>query len=156
MSKLFVKILFVVMTAVMVVTACSTASETPTAYSNPSTATQPPAYVDPSSATNAPAATEPPAASGTISFATDILPILESRCINCHGGDRTEKGLDLKSYASLMNGSERGPVIVAGDAANSTLANLISSGKMPKRGPKLTPEQVQLIIDWINQGALNN
>jgi mono/diheme cytochrome c family protein len=156
MSKLFVKILFVVMTAVMVITACSTASETPTAYSNPPTATQPPAYADPSSATNAPAATEPPAASGPISFASDILPIFQSRCINCHGGDRTEKGLDLKSYASLMNGSERGPVLVAGDAANSSLVNLISSGKMPKRGPKLTPEQVQLIIDWINQGALNN
>ncbi len=150
MSKLFVKILFVVMATVMVVTACSTASETPTAYSNPSTATQPPAYTDPSSATSA------PAASGPISFAADILPIFQSRCTNCHGGERTEKGLDLKSYASLMNGSERGPVVVAGDAANSALANLISSGKMPKRGPKLTPEQVQLVIDWINQGALNN
>jgi len=156
MSKLFVKILFVVMTAVMVVTACSTASETPTAYSNPSTATQPPAYTDSSSATSAPAATEPPAASGAISFTADILPIFQSRCINCHGGDRTEKGLDLKSYTSLMNGSERGPVVVAGDAANSSLVNLVSSGKMPKRGPKLTPEQVQLIVDWINQGALNN
>ena len=69
---------------------------------------------------------------------------------------QTELESTLTAYASLMNGSERGPVVVAGDAANSALANLISSGKMPKRGPKLTPEQVQLIIDWINQGALNN
>jgi len=27
---------------------------------------------------------------------------------------------------------------------------------MPKRGPKLTPDQVQLVVDWINQGALDN
>jgi hypothetical protein len=31
-----------------------------------------------------------------------------------------------------------------------------SSGKMPKRGPKLTAEQIQTISDWINAGALNN
>jgi hypothetical protein len=28
--------------------------------------------------------------------------------------------------------------------------------EMPKRGPKLKPEQVQLINDWINAGAPNN
>jgi hypothetical protein len=36
------------------------------------------------------------------------------------------------------------------------MAEMIVSQKMPKRGPKLTPPQVQTIIDWINQGALNN
>jgi hypothetical protein len=115
-----------------------------------------------SAATEAPAATEPVAATqpavggATVSFANDVLPIIESRCIGCHGGDRTEEGLDLKTHASIMAGSENGPVIVPGDAVNSLLVELVATQKMPKRGPKLTPPQVQLITDWVNQGALDN
>jgi len=101
-------------------------------------------------------ATEPAAHASTVSFSNDVFPILQSRCINCHGGNRTEEGLSLKTYAEIMKGSQNGLVISAGDANNSLLAELISDQKMPKRGPKLTPPQIQLIIDWINQGALDN
>ena len=101
-------------------------------------------------------ATEPELQGATVSFANDIFPILQSRCINCHGGDRTEEGLIMLTHAELMAGSDNGPVVVAGDAENSLLVELISTQKMPKRGPKLTPPQVQVIIDWINQGALDN
>ncbi len=96
------------------------------------------------------------AAAAAVSFANDIQPLLQDRCANCHGGQRTEKGLNLTSYNGVMAGSENGPVVTAGDAANSTLAQMVSNVKMPKRGPKLTPDQVQLIVDWINQGAKNN
>lgn len=92
----------------------------------------------------------------TISFTNDVFPILQSRCINCHGGDRTEEGLVMLTYAELMAGSDNGPVVTPGDAVNSLFAELVSAQKMPKRGPKLTPPQVQVIIDWINQGALDN
>ena len=112
-----------------------------------------------STATTAPtdaAVTEQPAATTSASFANDIMPILESRCINCHGGDRTQKGLDMKTYESLMAGSENGPVVTAGDAGDSLLVDQLVKGKMPKRGPKLTPDQVQLITDWINAGAQKN
>lgn len=92
----------------------------------------------------------------TVSFANDILPILDSRCKNCHGGRETKEGLNLTTYAALMAGSENGPVLVSGDADNSLLAEQVITQEMPKRGPKLTPPQVQLIVDWINQGALDN
>ena len=97
-----------------------------------------------------------PQGSTGVSFANDIFPILQSRCINCHGGDRTEEGLVMLTHAELMAGSDNGPVVVAGDAENSLLLELVSTQKMPKRGPKLTPPQVQVIIDWIDQGALDN
>jgi hypothetical protein len=32
----------------------------------------------------------------------------------------------------------------------------VIEGEMPKRGDKLTPEQVQIISDWVAGGALNN
>lgn len=104
-----------------------------------------------------PAPTDTPApVAATVSFANDVLPILQNRCFNCHGGEQTKEGLNLGSYATLMAGSENGPVIVPGDAANSLFAQQLLNGKMPKKGPKLTPAQIQIIIDWINAGALNN
>lgn len=95
-------------------------------------------------------------ASNEVSFSRDVLPLLQSRCINCHGGQRTSEGLDMKTYESLMNGSQNGSVISPGDAANSSFVTLAAEGKMPKRGPKLTPAEVQLLTDWVNAGAPNN
>ncbi|MEW6028572.1 MAG: c-type cytochrome domain-containing protein [Chloroflexota bacterium] len=111
------------------------------------------AAIEPTATTAA--AIEPPAAAA-VSFANDILPILESRCLNCHGGRETKEGLSVASYGALMAGSDNGPVIVAGDAENSLLVQQLLNGKMPKRGPKLTPDQVQLIVDWVSAGAMNN
>jgi mono/diheme cytochrome c family protein len=119
-------------------------------------ATDTAAATEPPAATNPAAATQPPVQGATVSFASDILPIIESRCIGCHGGDRTEEGLDLKTHASILVGSDNGPVVIPGDAVNSLLVEMVATQKMPKRGPKLTPPQVQLITDWVNQGALDN
>ena len=91
-----------------------------------------------------------------VSFANDVLPILDSRCKNCHGGRETKEGLNLTTYAALMIRSENGPGIVPSDVDNSLLAEQAITQEMPKRGPKLTPPQVQLIVDWINQGAMDN
>jgi len=123
-------------------------------------ATEAPANVPAAINTSAPAVENAPApasaAGETVSFTDDILPLFESRCMNCHGQERLEEGLSLRTYTDMMMGSKNGAVVVPGDASNSLLAQLISNQKMPKRGPKLTPPQVQLIIDWINQGALDN
>ena len=91
-----------------------------------------------------------------VSYARDIRPILESRCGTCHMGEYVSEGLDMNTYDSLMAGSQNGPVIVPGDADNSPLVQKVTEGKMPKRGPKLTPAQIQTITDWVNAGALNN
>jgi hypothetical protein len=92
----------------------------------------------------------------TVSFANDIQPLLKNRCGNCHGGNKTEEGLNLLSYEAIIKGSDNGPVVNAGAADDSLLVEMVVTLEMPKRGPKLTPPQVQLLIDWVNQGALNN
>ncbi len=97
-----------------------------------------------------------PTHAGPVSFSKDVNPILQNSCFDCHGGERTSKGLSVASYNSLMQGSQNGAVIVASDPANSLLVQSILSGKMPKRGTKLTPEQIQLIEQWITEGAQNN
>lgn len=91
-----------------------------------------------------------------VSFNRDIYPLVERRCVKCHGGEFPSEGLNLESYESLMSGSQNGQVIVAGDSSNSLLFEQIKSGEMPKRGSDLTAEQIQLIQQWIDEGALNN
>jgi hypothetical protein len=73
-----------------------------------------------------------PAASPTaelamsVSFEADIMPIMNSRCTNCHGGQEIEEDLDLTSYERLMKGSKNGPAVSPGDATNSILFQLIT------------------------------
>jgi mono/diheme cytochrome c family protein len=173
MRSMYVKFALLVLT-VGLLTACG--AQPTTAPASPPTDTSAPATEPPTevlteppteaptevpteapteAATDAPA-TQPAVEGATVSFTSDILPIFQSRCIGCHGGERTQEGLDLKTHASLLAGSSNGLVVTPGDAANSLLVELVATQKMPKRGPKLTPDQVQLITDWVNQGALDN
>lgn len=108
-----------------------------------------------STATDTPAPATEASVAG-VSFSNDVMPILANSCSECHGGKQTKEGLDMRTYESLMAGSFNGPVLVAGNSAESFLIQQVVKGKMPKRGPKLTPEQIQIISDWIDSGALNN
>ena len=107
-------------------------------------------------ATTQPTATDTPVEENFVSFSTDVYPIIEFRCLNCHGGEKIEEGLNLSDYVGLMNGSINGAIVTPGDAENSLFVEMVASQKMPKRGAKLTPAQVQLFRDWVNQGALEN
>jgi hypothetical protein len=92
----------------------------------------------------------------SLSFSKDVYPIFEASCIKCHGVEKVSRGLDLTSYAKIMTGSIKGPVVLPGDAENSLLVKLTAEGKMPKQGAKLTPEQVEIVRNWVIQGAPNN
>ena len=128
------------------------ATETAPQLTEEPTATE--STVPATDAANTPAADN--STSTGISFANDVQPILNARCIKCHGVERVKEGLDLQSYDNLIAGSNNGPVIEAGNADNSLFVQLIVEGEMPNRGDPVTPAELQLITDWVNQGALNN
>ena len=91
------------------------------------------------------------------SFNADILPILTNRCAfaGCHVAGGPD-GIDLRTYKALRAGGEDGPSVIAADARDSELVEQIVEGKMPPNGPPLPAAQIQLIIDWINEGAKDN
>ncbi len=97
-----------------------------------------------------------PAGETAVSFSADVLPILERRCVKCHGGEKTEEGLVMTSHADLLAGSWNGPVVEPGSAAESYLVELIVKGEMPKRDPRLLPGEIRAISAWIDAGALDN
>jgi mono/diheme cytochrome c family protein len=93
---------------------------------------------------------------GPVSFSNDVLPIFQSRCANCHGSGQAKGGLSLDSYDSLMAGGRHGAAVVASDAANSLLYQLVADGRMPQRGAHLNTAQLAVIEEWINGGAQDN
>lgn len=106
-------------------------------------------------------ATAQPAVEGTVdlanvSFQNDVLPLFTEHCAECHGDDDPEEGLQVTTYKALMAGSIYGSVVKPGDPDNSYLVEMISTGKMPKKGPDLTKEQVDMVVAWIKAGAQDN
>jgi hypothetical protein len=91
-------------------------------------------------------------------YATRIQPILDSNCISCHSGSKIKGGLQLDTYARLMDGGSDGEVISAGHAEKSVLLTRISLPAnhpkfMPSEGKPLTPKDIAWINAWVQQGA---
>jgi hypothetical protein len=101
----------------------------------------------------------------SVSFATQVKPILDANCLECHtppmGTGYTASGLDLTTYDGLMKGTKFGPIIVPGNTLSSTLVILIEGKahptlRMPHGKEPLQPAQIETIKRWIDQGAQNN
>jgi uncharacterized membrane protein len=101
--------------------------------------------------------------SAALSFSKDVAPVIEKFCTTCHSSEEDHPSeLFMDSYESLMKGGKHGKAIVPGNSKESLLAQKLSDtppfGKMmpPPRKPRPTPEQVALILAWIDQGAKKN
>ena len=84
------------------------------------------------------------------SFEQNLLPILTARCAlaGCHVADGPH-GLDFRTYESFIAGGDH--VFTPGNAQSSDIVEEIVSGRMPPGGPRLSDDQIQLFINWINQ-----
>lgn len=90
-----------------------------------------------------------------VDFTKQIAPLLEKRCVECHGPEKKKGKLRLDTRAEAFKGEE---VIVAGKAADSELYKRVilpmdDDDRMPNEGESLTKEQQDLLRDWINEGA---
>lgn len=95
-----------------------------------------------------------------ISYAQDVQPIFNARCVVCHGASG---GVNLSSFTALNNsvgnlyGNE---VLVPGDADASGLYDkLLPTPRLGSRMPQgssLTGNEIETIRAWINEGAQNN
>ena len=94
-----------------------------------------------------------------VAYTTLVRPILEARCVRCHGADKAEGRLRLDTPEGIRKGGEDGAVIVAGKGAESDLVRRIwlpSSHKdaMPPGGTRPVPAaDAALIRWWVDQGA---
>ena len=100
---------------------------------------------------NALMATEP------VNYLRDVKPILQERCFACHGALKQEAGLRLDTAALIIQGGDSGAAIEASNAKRSLLIDRVSAedeaDRMPPEGESLSPQQVELLRAWINEGA---
>ena len=96
-----------------------------------------------------------------VDFNRDIRPILSDTCFKCHGPDENQRMANLRLDDTEGLFVDRGGyrIIVPGNAAQSKLYQKISSTddsfRMPPTysGRSLTPKQIELMKEWIDQGA---
>lgn len=92
-----------------------------------------------------------------VDFSHQIVPILREHCAECHTGDKKKGGLSINTKAELLAGSENGAVVVPRQSAKSKFIEVLvtadEDSRMPPKGPRLSPEKVQLLKAWIDGGA---
>ena len=111
-----------------------------------------------------------PPVNSPIGFSADVQPIFNRSCARsgCHAGTIVQQGLNLeagKSYNLLVGiPSNEDPTLKRVEPGKSDVSYLIHKlegtglgDRMPADGPPYLPDgEIQLIKDWIDQGALDN
>jgi mono/diheme cytochrome c family protein len=80
--------------------------------------------------------------------------LLKAKCVRCHGGNKRESGLDLRSRATILKGGESGPGVVPGQPDESLVLKRVRDGEMPPRNAgRLLPAEIATLQQWIAAGA---
>ncbi len=88
-----------------------------------------------------------------------IQPVLQERCVSCHGAAKSNGGLRVDSWDFLAKGGKHGAVLKPGNASASTLVRRIDlpveeKEHMPPRGkPQLADDDLTLFEWWVSAGA---
>ena len=87
-------------------------------------------------------------------FESTVRPILQARCVDCHGGGKVKGGLDLSSREGLLKGGDRGPAVSLDDPSESVLLEAVNHQelKMPPKA-KLPKAQIDALTRWVEMGA---
>jgi hypothetical protein len=94
-----------------------------------------------------------------VDYEREVQPLLKRRCYGCHGPAAQMSHLRLDQRASLLSGGESGiPAIEPGKSGTSLLIRYVSGADpklvMPPKGPRLTAAEVELLKNWIDEGAV--
>jgi hypothetical protein len=92
-----------------------------------------------------------------VDFQRDVAPILQRKCLHCHNNSDRRGGLSLQSADAAASGGDSGKIIEPGDAASSYLLDVVvptdGMAEMPKDEPPLTTSEIDIIRNWIADGA---
>ncbi|TWT76494.1 Planctomycete cytochrome C [Planctomycetes bacterium CA13] len=93
-----------------------------------------------------------------IQFGSDIQPILAKHCLVCHGPDESEAGVSFADFESATAETDSGDyAIVPGDVEASALIARVTSDdlyeQMPPEGDRLSQSEIELLRNWIDEGA---
>ncbi|HJN11525.1 MAG TPA: DUF1549 domain-containing protein [Pirellulaceae bacterium] len=84
-------------------------------------------------------------------YTHQVLPILKTHCLECHGGKKAIKGgLRLTSRENILKGGESGPAVSLDQPDDGLLLESINyqEYEMPPSG-KLSAEQIAILTRWV-------
>ena len=98
------------------------------------------------------------ATSDMIGYNRDVRPILNDKCLRCHGGVKANGGFSLLFEQDAFANTESGKqAIVRGNAQSSELyKRLVHQDpelRMPQDAAPLSSREIDIIKRWIDQGA---
>jgi mono/diheme cytochrome c family protein len=94
-----------------------------------------------------------------VAYADVIQPILQERCVSCHGVAKSNGGLRFDTWELMVKGGKHGDVLKSGNPAASALVRRIDlpvdeKEHMPPRGkPQLADDDLTLIEWWVGAGT---
>lgn len=96
-----------------------------------------------------------------VSFTKDIQPILQGKCVKCHGEDpapdKIKGKLNLTNREGIEKGGENKDAIKSGKPEESLIVKRVDDEKDPmppeNKGAPLTAEEKAKVKAWILQGA---
>lgn len=97
-------------------------------------------------------------ADATVSFRSQIAPILQDNCLACHGAKKAEGGYRVDSYQELMKPGDSGevPIIVSSSEFGELVRRLECNDdfeRMPAESEPLSADQVAVVKKWVAEGA---
>ena len=98
------------------------------------------------------------ASSDTIDFNRDVRPILNNKCMGCHGGVRQAGGISVQYPEDILGKGKSGEIcVVPGKPEASELIRRIVTtdhdDRMPKEKPPLSQAEIEILTRWVTQGA---
>lgn len=92
-----------------------------------------------------------------VTFEADMKPLFTSACGACHTGSAAKGSFAIDDAAAVIKGGANYPkVVVPGDPKKSSLLTIIAGKDEDLPAPekhKLAPKQIELVEQWIRQGA---
>jgi len=87
----------------------------------------------------------------SMSYTSDVVPILQSYCYSCHGNGNTggSGGINLDGYTNLKPYADNGKLV-------GNITHAPGFVPMPYGQPKMPDCEINQIVAWVSQGTQNN
>ncbi len=93
-----------------------------------------------------------------VSFTKDVAPLINEKCVNCHGAAMQSGNLRLDTFANWIKGGKSGPLLTVGNPQQSRILNRMATPdmnlRMPKNAAAIERDKLNTIATWVSQGAM--
>ncbi len=93
-----------------------------------------------------------------VSFKSDLAPLLQKKCVSCHGPEKAKGHYRLHTFGELLKpgDSKSSPVVAGRPEASELYRRLVAKDdddRMPQKDEALPAAQIALFERWIREGA---